>query len=153
MTWIFPAFLAASAVHMLEEYGYPGGFPDLMKRMNPRFAAHVTTPFAVLINGLQLLLCAVAIAVGGRPLVFSMSIAGLLFINGMVHLGACTRLGKYTPGAITGALLYLPLSIYAYGALIRSGALAPGAALLTGLLGLLYQAVPIAYLAWRSRRV
>ena len=81
MTWIFPAFLAASAVHMLEEYGYPGGFPDLMKRMNPRFAAHVTTPFAVLINGLQLLLCAVAIAVGGRPLVFSMSIAGLLFIN------------------------------------------------------------------------
>jgi hypothetical protein len=69
MGWIFSTFLVASMIHMGEEYFYPGGFMDLMKRFNPKFAPIVTAPIAVIINGLQLLLCVVAIAVGKNILV------------------------------------------------------------------------------------
>jgi hypothetical protein len=57
MEWIFGAFLIASVLHMGEEYFYPGGFMDIMKRINPKFAPLVTAPIPVIINGLQLLLC------------------------------------------------------------------------------------------------
>lgn len=53
--WILIAFLAASLLHMGEEYFYPGGFMDIMKRLNLRFAPLITVPMAVIINSLQLL--------------------------------------------------------------------------------------------------
>ncbi len=56
MDWIFIAFLIASLFHMGEEYVFPGGFTRLMKRLNPPFAPLITTPFAVIMNGLQLIL-------------------------------------------------------------------------------------------------
>lgn len=150
MAWVFGAFLAASMIHMGEEYLYPGGFMDLMKRLNPRFAPLVTAPMAVIINGLQLLLCVVAIAVGEDDLAFSMSVAGLLFINGLVHILGCIRTKGYAPGVITGALLYVPLSSYAYYVFVSSGQLAPRGVIVTSLLGLLYQAVPVGYLVLTS---
>ncbi len=146
MPLIFPSFFFASILHMLEEYFYPGGFMDLMQRMNPRFAPLVTARMAVVFNGLQLVLCLVAILVWRIAFIFAMSIAGLLFINGLVHLGTCLRIRGYAPGVVTGALLYLPLSAYAYALALRSGQLTPGGVALTLLLGLLYQALPISYL-------
>jgi hypothetical protein len=155
MVWIFSAFLIASIIHMGEEYLYPGGFMGLMKRLNPKLAPIMTTPAAVIINGLQLLLCIAAIAIGRNALVFSMSVAGLLFINGMVHIVGCVRVKGYAPGVITGVLLYTPLSVYAYYLFISSGQLTPSGSVVTGLLGLLYQAVPLGYfaLAGAPRRV
>ncbi len=60
--WIFWAFLGASVLHMTEEYFWPGGFMQLLKRMNPRFAPLVTVRMAVILNGMQLLLCGMAIS-------------------------------------------------------------------------------------------
>ena len=145
MAWIFGAFLVVSMLHMGEEYFYPGGFMNVMKRLNPKFAPLVTVPMAVVINGLQLVLCLVAIAVGKTALVFSMSIAGLLFINGLTHILGCVRVRGYVPGVITGVLLYIPLSTYAYYIVVSSGQLTPTGVIVTGVLGLLYQAVPISY--------
>ena len=150
MNWVFSAFLAASLIHMGEEYFYPGGFMDVMKRLNPRFAPLVTVPLAVAINGLQLVLCLVAIAVGKNALVFSMSVAGLLFFNGLIHIMGCVRVRGYAPGVISGVLLYLPLAGYAYYLTISSGQLTLAGVIVTGVLGLLYQAVPIGYLAVAS---
>jgi hypothetical protein len=151
MDWIFAGFLAASILHMVEEYFYPGGFMDLMKGLNPGFAPFVTVRMAVIINGLQLLLCMLALVVGRNLPIFSMSVAGLLFINALTHIGGCMRVRGYVPGVVTGALLYLPLSIYAYAYFLGSSQLTWGGILITGLLGLLYQAVPISYLALASR--
>jgi hypothetical protein len=142
---IFAAFLAASALHMGEEYFIPGGFMEVMKRFNPRFAPYVTVPSAIAINGLQLLLCAAAIPFGAKYPVFGMSVAALLGLNGIVHVGACIRERGYVPGVVTGVFLYLPLSIYAYSLFIGSGRLAAIGALFSIALGLLYQAVPMAY--------
>ena len=151
MDWIFGGFLAASILHMVEEYFYPGGFMDVMKGFNPKFAPFVTPRLAVIINGLQLVLCAIAMVVGKNLPVFSMSIAGLLFINALMHIGACVRVKGYSPGVVTGVLLYLPLSIYAYSFYLGSNQLTWDGILITGLIGLLYQVVPISYLTLAGR--
>lgn len=150
MEWIFIAFLAASMIHMGEEYFYPGGFMEVMKRLSPKLAPLVTVPMAVIINGLQLLLCFVAIAIGKNALAFSMSVAALLFINGLMHIMGCVRVKGYAPGVITGVLLYMPLSVYGYYLSISSGQLTLNGVIVTAVLGLLYQAVPISYLVLAS---
>ncbi len=152
MNWVFGTFLAVSLIHMGEEYFYPGGFLDFMKRLNPRFASQATPTLAVVINGLQLLLCIAAVLVGERNLVFSLSIAGLLLVNGLMHVGGSIRMGGYTPGLITGIALYLPLSIYGYSVFLHSGQLTLLACIATVILGVLYQAVPIVYLALSAKR-
>ena len=145
MEWMFIAFLVVSMLHMGEEYFFPGGFMDLIKRLNPRFAPLVTLPMAVVINGLELLLCLVAIAIGKNALAFSMSVAALLFINGFVHIAGCVRVKGYVPGVITGVILFLPLSIYAYYLCIGSGQLTLRGVILSAVLGSIYHAVPISY--------
>lgn len=161
MTWVFPAFLVATVLHMVEEYAFPGGFMDMtpappagagVKRLNPRFAPLITTPFAVIVNGLQLVLCVCAILVGSSYPAFSLSIASLVFINGWVHIGACFRVKGYAPGAITGAFLYLPLGFYAYYAFSESGHLSLAQAAISGILGIIFQLVPIAYFALGTMR-
>jgi Protein of unknown function with HXXEE motif len=150
MGWIFSAFLFVSMIHMVEEYFYPGGFMDTIKRLNSRFARLVTVPMAVIINGLQLLLCIVAIVVWKSALIFSMSVAGLLFFNGLMHIMGSIRAKGYAPGIVSGVLLYIPLSAYAYSFFIGSGQLTPIGLVITGLLGLFYQAVPIGYFVLAS---
>jgi hypothetical protein len=41
---------------------------------------------------------------------FSASLAALLGLNGALHILATLGFGRYAPGAVTGLLLYLPLS-------------------------------------------
>ena len=150
MDWIFLAFVGAAVLHVLEEYFYPGGFPDFMKKSSPIFAPFVTTSFAILINGLFLVLCILGAFFGKRALVFGLSIGNLLVFNGLTHLAGSLRAGRYAPGLISGLLLYLPLGVMAYVLFLRSGQLSVNNALLSALLGLAYQAVPIGYLGLAS---
>jgi len=132
-------------LHMVEEYFFPGGFMAVMKQMNPAFAPFVNVPMAIVINGLQLLLCVIVIFVGVSNLAFSLSAAVLLFINGMMHLGGALRLKGYAPGVITGSVIYMPLSVYSFYYFAASGQLNAADATIAGLLGILYQLVPLAY--------
>ena len=150
MTWIYITFLLISIAHMGEEYFYPGGFMDFMKRLNPRFEPLITMRMAVIVNGLQLLLCVTLIVMGRHTLVFGMSVAALLLVNGLVHIAGCFRVRGYAPGVFTGALLYLPFSLYAWRLGISSGQLTLKGMIGSAVLGLLYQAVPIGYLALAS---
>jgi len=145
MTWLFTGFLIASMLHMVEEYFFPGGFMAVMKRMNPAFAPFVNVPMAIVINGLQLLLCVIVIFIGDNNLAFSLSAAVLLFINGLMHLGGAVRLKGYAPGVITGSVIYIPLSVYTFYYFAASGQLNAGDAVIAGLLGILYQLVPLVY--------
>jgi hypothetical protein len=152
MDWIFTAFVGAAVVHVIEEFVYPGGFMDVLKRFYPQSTPFVTVRFAVIINGLFLLLCILAAIVGRNNLVFSLSVASLLFINVLMHTGATLRARSYTPGIVSSVLLYLPLSIYAYYLFISSGQMAWPEGIASGLLGILYQAVPVGYLLSSSAR-
>jgi uncharacterized protein with HXXEE motif len=150
MDWIFSAFLAASVLHMVEEYFYPGGFMEMQKRLNPRLERFITPRMAIIVNGLQLILCVSALIVGRNALAFSLSIAGLVFINGLVHIGASIRVKRYAPGVITGTLVYIPLAAYAYLAFGGSGQITLVDGLISAVLGMAYQAVPISYLVLSS---
>jgi hypothetical protein len=146
VNWISLAILAAAALHVLEEYAWPGGFPGFMKQMAPRFARTVTTPFAVVVNGVFLLLClAAAIAGRGAP-VLGLSVAALLLVNALTHIGGGIRAQRYAPGLITGVLLYLPLGVYAFYAALTGGWATSRQTLTAGLLGLVYAAVPLVWL-------
>ena len=150
MTWIYITFLLISIAHMGEEYFYPGGFMDFMKRLNPRFRSAITVRMAVIVNGLQLLLCGALILVGRHSFIFGLSVATLLLVNGLIHIGGCFRVRGYAPGVFTGVLLYLPFSLYAWRLGISSGQLTVVRMIASVLLGLLYQAVPIGYLGLAS---
>jgi hypothetical protein len=67
-----------------------------------------------------------------------------------MHIIGCIRVKGYAPGVITGALLYVPLSVYAYYLFISSGQLTLNGVIVTGVAGLLYQAVPVSYFVLAS---
>lgn len=150
MDWIFAAFLGAAGLHVFEEYFYPGGFPDFMKRNSPAFAAFITKDFAILVNGVFLALCALGAILGSDAPIFSLSIASLLVSNGLIHLVGSLRARRYAPGLASGLLLYIPLGITAYALRLSSGQVSGMQVFLSVLLGLAYQAVPIGYLRLAS---
>ena len=147
MDWVFPAFVVAAVIHVVEEYVFPGGFSDTLKRLRPGFAPFITTRFAVIINALFIVLCIAGTVVGSRNLVFSLSVASLLFFNGLVHSVATLVKKRYVPGVISGVILYLPLSLFAYYYYATSGQLTLFAGGFSALLGVLYQVVSMVYLA------
>lgn len=149
MTWLFIAILIAAILHVIEEYAWPGGFPAFMRGMAPQFAGGITTPFAVLINGGFLLLCAAAALLWPRAVAFCLSVAALLVVNGLTHIGASARTRGYAPGVVTGALLYIPLGVYAFILAISMGLAASQEILTAALLGVGYALVPIVSLALR----
>ena len=151
MNSIFWVFLGAATVHVVEEYKYPGGFLNTLKRLNPRFAPFITVNFAFIVNALFLLLCLVSVIVGEKNFGFSLSVASLLFLNALTHTVAMVSTRRYSPGVISGVLLYLPISIYGYYYFLSSGLLSFPVGMVSFILGLLYQAAPIAYLALSAK--
>ena len=68
----------------------------------------------VLINGIAFLIFVagtVAAYYYPRMAWFSALFAGMLGLNGVLHTLATLGLGLYSPGTVTGLLLYLPLSV------------------------------------------
>ena len=147
MDVIFWAFVVAACIHVVEEFFYPGGYLDTVKRFSPRVEPFATVRFAVLINGLFLILCLVGAIVARQNLVFSLSIAGLLFVNALTHIGGMIRTKRYMPGVVTSILLYVPLSLYAYYSFGTAGQITLAQGMITIILGALYQAIPVGYLA------
>lgn len=149
MNWIFLAILIAAILHVIEEYAWPGGFPAFMRRMAPQFAAGVTMPFAIIINGGFLLLCAIAALLWPRAVVFCLSVAALLVVNGLTHIGGSARGRRYAPGLATGTLLYIPLGLYAFGLALSRGLVGLQEVLIAALIGVGYAAIPIIWLGLR----
>jgi hypothetical protein len=148
MEWIFWGFLLASICHMIEEYAYPGGFADTVKRVNPRVAPFITVPFAVVINGLQILLCVFSIIVGRQALTYSLLIAGQVLVNGAMHLGGTVVTRHYLPGVVTGLALYVPLSLWTFVSFINSGEISLAEGIQSLVLGGLLNIVPMVWLGF-----
>ena len=64
MDLLFWVTLAAILAHLAEEFVLPGGFLVWHRRYRPAHASSITPRFALIVNGLLLLLC-VAIGVNG----------------------------------------------------------------------------------------
>jgi hypothetical protein len=140
------AIVGASGLHICEEYVYPGGFLRAMRAVAPRFTRAATPRFAVVVNGAFLVLVLAAAAIGTRSLLFSLSIAALVCVNGIGHCVASLRLGRYMPGMLTGAALYLPLGVTAYAYAAREENLTLATAVAAGALGIAWNAIPALFL-------
>ena len=151
--------LLAAALHIFEEFVWPGGFAAWYRWYRPDLAPTVTVRFLVTVN-LALLFACVAIGVDG-PSKFGaalfLTITSLLFGNGVFHLSATLRRKRYAPGLITGVLLYLPLAVVGYATVRRLHLASIGTAVVAAILGGSYQwvswSIHGARAARRSQRI
>jgi len=147
---VFIALLVAAVLHILEEYVYPGGFQDALGKAIPEIALPYLTPrFHLAMNGLFILLCLAGLFIGKSYLVLSMSVISLVFINAMLHIRGTIVTRRYFPGVISGALIYIPLAIYAHFIFLSSAQLTWLEAGLSFLIGLALMGVPMMYVLIR----
>ena len=137
--WLLWAPLAAASLHIFEEFAWPGGFERWYRKYRGN-ARSVNRRFLVLINaGLLITLFEAALA-GRSPLgvPLLLTFSALLFSNGCWHLWAACKSHSYSPGSISGTLLYLPLPVFEYAGWMQQGQASIGIALMSFLIGCSY---------------
>ena len=92
---------AAAALHIIDEYVYPGGFLDAMRETSPRYGGQATPLFAFVIDGLFVFLCVLGALFGRRNKVFGLSVLGLLLLNSFAHIAGTIIRRRYNPGTAT----------------------------------------------------
>jgi hypothetical protein len=146
--------LVAAIFHIIEEFFVPGGFPAWDRMYRPQHAATITPRFHIIINGLLLILAydagAMRDARWGTAL--WLTVASLLATNAVWHLKGAYRTRTYSPGMVTGALLYIPIAVWGYAAYVRTGRASIPTALVAAFLGASYHLwVSKAIHTWRGR--
>jgi hypothetical protein len=114
-------------------------------------------PFAAaarFIAGLNALLVAMTIVTGiagntPRGTALWLTLAALLGINGVWHLQATVRGRRYSPGVVTGILLYVPMAVGGFTRMLSTGRATAGTALTSAATGAAYWI----WSEWRKRRV
>lgn len=136
---VFWAIVFAAIVHIAEEHF--GGF---IERVSHITSLPVTPAVFWTVNVLFVLLCVAAALVSDQAVWFRMSVAGLIFVNAaLFHLVGAIRLRGYSPGMITGVLLYIPLAWYAYRTAVSAGLVPSGSWWRILLLGLAWHLAPL----------
>jgi len=137
MSWIFWAILIAAILHIAEEYR--GEWLVWVRRYVPG----VTLFHFVLVNTAFLLLCVAGAVVGVKNVVFSLSIASLVFSNALMHIIPTVVWKEYSPGVITAVLLYIPLGAYAYVLAFDKEEVSLGIGAVAIVLGIFWMMLPI----------
>jgi hypothetical protein len=112
--WLLWAPLGATVAHIVEEFVWPGGFLRWYQRYRGPGVSRVTPGFLTIINLVLLAACAHAAFSVGEPFGVSywITIAAILASNGLWHLWSAVKVRAYSPGMVTGLLLYVPLAVY-----------------------------------------
>jgi hypothetical protein len=102
----------AFAIHQLEEYfgGFLEWYPMIMN-------AKLSSEDFILINTIALLITvffAMMYSLGIRNNFIFVVIGSLFFVNGIVHLMATIFSWSYSPGVISGLVIFLPLGRLIY---------------------------------------
>jgi Protein of unknown function with HXXEE motif len=123
--WLYWAPLVAASLHIVEEFAYPGGFVGWYRRSYPKIAASITPRLLVIVNVLLVILCYDVGALAGRPsgAFLWLVVMALLFANAVWHVVGAVRTRSYSPGLVTGLLLYMPVTVYGVARLIGRGEL------------------------------
>jgi hypothetical protein len=106
LAWLLPVTFAA---HIAEEYfaGFPAWFTRVMgaRLTNERF-------FEVSGLGWVAMAIGVLIATAVRPArIILVALATMVLTNAVLHVGASLVTAGYSPGTVTGALLWIPLGV------------------------------------------
>ena len=99
----------AVAMHIAEEWF--GGFPD-WARLTLDIDIEADQFLAINLIGLVLFAIGAAFAYREPSAAWiGVSLAALVCVNAILHTGLSVAVGVYSPGTITGLLLYAPLSV------------------------------------------
>ena len=141
MRWLFWAPLMAASLHILEEFVYPGHFSEWYARYKPGIRKSITWRFLVIINALLLILCYNVGALGPSRIGVAawLGVMALLAANGIWHLRGVVKTCSYSPGVLTGSLVYLPLAVYGYAFFLLSKQASIPTALIAFVIGASYQ--------------
>lgn len=153
-TVLFFALLLAAAAHVFEEFVFPGGFKAWYARYRPETATSFTPRFAIGINALLLMVCSLPLLSGPTPQAVALwlTVAALVAGNAVFHARATVRMREYSPGLVTGLLLYVPLAIVGFVHFIRTGEASWGTAIVAALLGGSYNVFTVMNHRRRARR-
>jgi hypothetical protein len=114
MTFIFWLPFTFAALHIFEEFAWPGGFAAWYRSYHPYVAASLTPRFLIVANAICLAASFLLGCMGpswSRSLSLWLILAALLAANAVFHVLGVFRLRRYSPGVVTGVLLYFPLCV------------------------------------------
>jgi hypothetical protein len=119
--------LLGIAAHIVEEFLWPGGFARWYRTYPPGSEVVVTTRFLVLVNAVFVALAVVPLLPGSSARAFGywFVVAAIAGANGLFHLRATLRTRTYSPGVVTGVILYIPLAVAGGVYLLRAGLVSP----------------------------
>jgi hypothetical protein len=109
----------ALALHIFEEFVFPGGGEEWFKKQNPQFARAYTDKYFFRVNAFPLILATLT-ALGvfdyngsyGNG-IYAWFVFLFFFVqNGIFHLRANIKNKQYGPGLITSIVLYFPLAVF-----------------------------------------
>ena len=122
---IFWAPLAAAALHIFEEFVFPGGFMKWYSAYKPEIKKSISKRFLFFINLGLLILCydigALRESSINISIILWLGVMALLAANGAWHLKAVWKTKTYSPGVITGTVIYIPLAVYGYIYFLQTG--------------------------------
>lgn len=124
------SFPVAFALHVTEEFVFPGKGEDWFRLYRPELASRYTEAYFVKVNAIGVA-CAALVPLGlfdyRGGYSFGGAAANLTFASAMLantyyHTRGSLETKKYSPGTITGVVLYLPLAMALYAQLLRTRA-------------------------------
>lgn len=155
MLFLAWSLAGAASLHILEEFVFPGGFKSWWRAYRPETAASVSDRFLIMINLLLVAFsAAVALAVQaprGNGVAAWLALAALLFSNATFHIIGAIQSRSYSPGMITGTVLYIPIAIYGFAYFLRSGRASATTALVAAIIGGSYHFISFANHRRRTR--
>ncbi len=142
--------LGAIAAHLCEEFLWPGGFASWYRHYPPGHQYAVSARFLLGVNAVFVCLAALVGLLGPTPRAWALwlTVAAIAGINGVYHIQATVRTRQYSPGVVTGSILYVPLLMVGAPELLRAGLVSAATALQAGLVAVAYQL----WSSWRHRR-
>lgn len=155
-TYIFWAPLVAAALHIFEEFVFPGGFKKWYIKYKPHIIKSVSTRFLVLINAGLVILCydigALKENSASLSVILWLVVMALLAANGVWHLNAVWKSKSYSPGVATGTIIYIPLAVYGYIYFLQTNQVSIWIAVSAFIVGASYQLWSNLYHKFRSRK-
>ena len=141
MTFLYWLPAICVALHVFEEFAWPGCFLAWYRLYRPEFAASLSVRFVVVVNAL-LLLFALWLGVSGptssRGVSAWLGLMAALACNGVFHVRGMIRSHRYSRGIVTGMLLYIPLCVWGYWYFLTNG-IRPWLAIVSFAIGAGYQ--------------
>ena len=106
IVWFLPI---AYLIHLSEEYFSGGGFPMWFSGI---FKTSLSSNDFIIINSVGItatLIIVILYSLNKVNHFFIATLGTLFFINGLIHLFASVTTLEYSPGTLTGIVIYLPL--------------------------------------------